>query len=64
VAAFAPVAALTTKVLLGDTDLQQTLPLVYVMLVISVIGAVITWSFLAYALWKFRDPATKGRRYG
>lgn len=48
----------------GLTDLQQTLPLVYLMIVLSVVGAGITWSVLAYALWKFRDPATKGRRYG
>jgi hypothetical protein len=48
----------------GETNLQETLPLVYVMLVLSVIGAAITWSVLAYALWKFRDPATKHRRYG
>ena len=48
----------------GETDLQQTMPLVYLMLVLSIIGAALTWSFLVYALWKFRDPATKGRRYG
>ncbi len=46
------------------TDLQQTLPLVYAMLIISIIGAAVTWGFLVYALWKFRDPATKGRKYG
>lgn len=48
----------------GLTDLQQTMPLVELMTVISVIGAALTWAFLIYALWKFRDPATKGRRYG
>jgi hypothetical protein len=49
---------------LGLTNLQETMPLVYAMLVIAVIGAAITWSFLVYALWKFRDPNVKGRRYG
>lgn len=48
----------------GETDLQQISPLVWVMLAISVAGASITFSFLVYALWKFRDPTTKGRRYG
>ncbi len=48
----------------GLTDLQKTLPLVYVMLVLSVIGASITFGVLAYALWKFRDPEMKGRKYG
>jgi heme/copper-type cytochrome/quinol oxidase subunit 2 len=48
----------------GLTDLQQTMPLVWLLLVISVIGAAVTWAFLAYAIWKYRDPATKGRRYG
>ena len=48
----------------GETDLQQISPLVWVMLAISVAGASITFAFLVYALWKFRDPATKGRRYG
>ncbi len=48
----------------GETDLQQISPLVWVILAISVAGASITFSFLVYALWKFRDPTTKGRRYG
>ena len=48
----------------GLTDLQQTLPLIEVMTILSVIGAVLTWGFLAYALWKFRDPTPRGRRYG
>jgi hypothetical protein len=29
-----------------------------------VVGAVITWGVMTYALWRFRDPNTKGRRYG
>jgi heme/copper-type cytochrome/quinol oxidase subunit 2 len=48
----------------GQTDLQQTEPLVWVMIGISVVGAVVVYGFLAYALWKFRDPHTKGRKYG
>jgi heme/copper-type cytochrome/quinol oxidase subunit 2 len=48
----------------GSTDLQQTTPLVWVMIIISVAGAVVVYGFLAYALWKFRDPHTRGRRYG
>lgn len=48
----------------GQTDLQQISPLVWVILAISVGGAIITFAFLAYAVWKFRDPAAKGRRYG
>jgi hypothetical protein len=48
----------------GPTNLAQTTPLIWVMLAISVAGAIITWGVMAYALWKFRDPATKKRRYG
>ncbi|MCI4353028.1 MAG: hypothetical protein L3K14_06535 [Thermoplasmata archaeon] len=48
----------------GQTDLQQISPLVWVILAISVGGAIITFAFLAYAVWKFRDPAARGRRYG
>ncbi|HZY91336.1 MAG TPA: hypothetical protein VFG07_00970 [Thermoplasmata archaeon] len=48
----------------GQTDLQQTAPLVEVMFLLSLIGAVLTFGILIWALVKFRDPATKGRRYG
>lgn len=48
----------------GETDLQKISPLVWVMLAISVGGAIITFAFMTYAFWKFRDPTTKGRRYG
>ncbi|MCI4368414.1 MAG: hypothetical protein L3K09_02480 [Thermoplasmata archaeon] len=47
-----------------QSDLQQTMPLVYVLTVLSVIGAGATYAFLVYALWRFRDPKTRGRRYG
>ncbi|MCI4350540.1 MAG: hypothetical protein L3K15_03390 [Thermoplasmata archaeon] len=48
----------------AGSNLDQTSPLVWVMIIISVAGAVVVYGFLAYALWKFRDPHTKGRRYG
>ena len=48
----------------GQTDLQQTLTLVWVMVGLAVAGSIITFGFLIYALWKFRDPRVKGRRYG
>jgi hypothetical protein len=48
----------------GETNLQETAPLVWVMVAIGVGGAFITFSILVYALWKFRDPKTRGRRYG
>ncbi len=48
----------------GQTDLQQVSPLVWVLLALTVAGALITFAFLAYALWKHRDPATRRRRYG
>jgi hypothetical protein len=49
---------------LGATNLQETNALLWVILGISIAGALVTYLFLAYALWRFRDPATKGRRYG
>lgn len=48
----------------GETDLQQTNSLVWIMIAISAAGAIITFSFLVYALWKYRDPKVKHRRYG
>jgi len=47
-----------------STNLQETSPLVWVLVSISVAGALVTYAFLAYALWRYRDPHTKGRRYG
>jgi hypothetical protein len=44
--------------------LQQVSPLVWAMTAISVGGAAITYAFLVYALWKFRDPSTRRRNYG
>ena len=48
----------------GATDLEQISPLVWTMIAISVGGSILVFAILAYALWKFRDPETKGRRYG
>ena len=48
----------------GQTDLQQTNAVVWVMIAISAAGAIVTFAFLVYSLWKFRDPKVKNRRYG
>jgi hypothetical protein len=48
----------------GQTNLQLTEPLLWTMLGISVAGAIVTFAFLVYAVWKFRDPKTRRRRYG
>jgi hypothetical protein len=47
-----------------ETNYQETLPLVYTILIISVVGAGLVFAFLLYAIVHFRDPATKGRKYG
>jgi heme/copper-type cytochrome/quinol oxidase subunit 2 len=47
-----------------ESNLEQTTPLVWVMVAMSVAGALITFAFLVYAVLKFRDPKTRGRRYG
>jgi heme/copper-type cytochrome/quinol oxidase subunit 2 len=48
----------------GPTDAQQTAPLVWVLLILSIIGAVLVFGILVWAILRFRDPRTKGRRYG
>ena len=48
----------------GPPGIQQINAVVWALIVISVIGAVITYGVLAYSIWKFRDPKVKGRRYG
>jgi uncharacterized membrane protein len=48
----------------AESNLQLTSPLVWVMVAISAAGAIVTFAFLVYAVVKFRDPRTKGRRYG
>lgn len=64
-----PVAAASTGPVLAlvgasESNLQLTSPLVWVMVAIGAAGAIVTFSFLVYAILRFRDPATKGRRYG
>ncbi|HUI38920.1 MAG TPA: hypothetical protein VLY85_04740 [Thermoplasmata archaeon] len=56
--------ALTGVASAGPTNLQETQPLVWVMIGISAAGAVLTWGIMVYALWKYRDPSTRRRRYG
>jgi hypothetical protein len=46
------------------TNLQETVPLIWALTIISVIGAALTFGALIYALLRFRDPTTRGRRYG
>ena len=48
----------------SESILQQVSPLLWAMVAISVGGAAITYAFLAYAIWKWRDPATRKRNYG
>jgi len=48
----------------SESNLGLTSPLVWVMVAISAAGAIVTFSFLVYAVVKFRDPATRRRRYG
>jgi TRAP-type C4-dicarboxylate transport system permease small subunit len=62
-AAAAPAAALSGRVA-TETDLQLTTPLLWILLALSVAGALVTYAFLVYAVWKFRDPKTRGRRHG
>lgn len=57
-------AAVALAPLLGETNLQMTNDLVWVMTGIAVGGAIITFAFLAYAIIKFRDPKMKGHRHG
>jgi uncharacterized integral membrane protein len=47
-----------------ETNLQLTAPLVWVLLALTVAGALITYAFLVYSVWRFRDPAMKRRRHG
>lgn len=56
--------SLTGGAAAGPTDLQLTAPVLWVLVGLSVGGATITWGIMAYALWRFRDPATRRRRYG
>jgi hypothetical protein len=48
----------------GQSILQEVTPLVWVLVGLSAGGALITYFFLFYAAWKFRDPKTRRRNYG
>ncbi|HEY6238914.1 MAG TPA: hypothetical protein VIZ68_07010 [Thermoplasmata archaeon] len=48
----------------GPTNLAETSPLVWVMIAISIGGSIITFAILVYAIWRYRDPAVRGRRHG
>jgi len=65
---FAPAGAVIPPLLRliasGETNLQETNALVWVMVAISAAGAIVTFAFLVYSLWRFRDPKVKNRRYG
>lgn len=63
-AAMTPPVAFAGRIATGETNLQLTEPILWVMLGICVAGAIITFAFLVYAVWKFRDPAMRGRRHG
>lgn len=48
----------------GETNLQMTNDLLWVMTGLAVGGAIITFAFLVYAILRFRDPKMKGHRHG
>jgi hypothetical protein len=48
----------------GQSILQQVQPLLWTLIALSVGGAAITYAFLVYAIWRFRDPSTRRRNYG
>jgi len=48
----------------GETNLQMTNDLLWVMTGLAVAGAIITFAFLVYAIVRFRDPKMKGYRHG
>ncbi|MGI0070919.1 MAG: hypothetical protein ACRECT_02430 [Thermoplasmata archaeon] len=62
--AAAPAVALAGLVASGETPLQLTEPVLWLMLALTVGGAIVTYAFLVYAVWRFRDPTMKGRRHG
>jgi len=63
-AAFAFVAPVLSVLLRGATDIAQESPIIWVLTGLSAGGAIITFAFLIYGVLRFRDPKTKGRRYG
>jgi heme A synthase len=63
-ASSAVAAVAAVPAVLGTTNLQETTPLVWVMVAIGAAGAIVTFAFLAYAILRYRDPAMKRRRHG
>jgi len=59
-----PALAWGGRVASGETPLQLTEPLLWVMLALTVAGAIVTYAFLVYAVWRFRDRAAGKRRHG
>lgn len=47
----------------GETNLQQTQAVLWIMIGISVAGSIVTFSFLVYSVVRFRDRSQR-RRYG
>ena len=46
----------------GQTNLQETSPLIWVMVGISITGSIVTFAFLVYSVWKWWIPRrTRGR---
>ncbi len=66
IAAVAPSGALGLDgpFLRAASNLALTNNLIWTMIAISAAGAIVTFSFLVYSIWRFRDPKVKGRRYG
>jgi len=50
--------------LVGTSNLEETNGLIWLMIAIGTAGAIVTFSFLVYAILRFRDPKVKGRKYG
>jgi len=48
----------------AESNLQETNALLWVIIGIATAGSIVTFAFLVYTLWKFRDPNMRDRRYG
>ena len=48
----------------ASSNLAMTNGLIWIMIAISTAGSIVTFAFLVYSIWRFRDPKVKGRRYG
>ncbi len=66
IAAVAPIGAfpLAGELVRAASNLALTNNLIWTMIAISAAGAIVTFAFLVYSIWRFRDPKVKGRRYG